>query len=421
MVTRGHEPEAQERAGKRRSRTPALTYDAPVKQIPFPNRSRSPSATAASAAADSISLSGPSLRLRAALAEHDQLLAKIARRRADLDRLTETIRSTMTQVASRVAPLAAEGMRLDREVHAMFEALLGEKHSRRARKRLRGLHQDLQDAGVLSWREVDDASEGDDDPDSDVPFDPPYGSPFGPGGMPADLPHADSAPKQQDRGVLRDLYRRLVEAVHPDTVQDEGDKARRTEVMKDITRAFRDSDFARLVEIERSWAAALGRPDREDEVERRHAVLVENNLRLREQLRGLDRELRELRRSPEAQMVGDPKRRGRGGRPGSSGLEVMVDEVRVGVDTLRELHANVVAFRDGKVTLDRLIESNTPEYDQLDELDGLDEIFGDLPDINTAMGEFVKAMKKEVDARQGHPRRRAAAKQGPAGKRKPSR
>ena len=59
----------------------------------------------------------------------------------------------------------------------------------------------------------------------------------------------DGAIGQSVRGV----FRKLAEALHPDKVQAEEEKRWRTEVMKEITRAYQDGDLARLLELERTW------------------------------------------------------------------------------------------------------------------------------------------------------------------------
>ena len=97
-------------------------------------------------------------------------------------------------------------------------------------------------------------------------------------------------PQEGDRGAIRGLFRRLAEALHPDRVQDEQDKATSTEVMKQIAVAYHAGDFARLVEIERTWAAS-GAPlatDDEGELGRRLATMERANEELRKQLRAIE-------------------------------------------------------------------------------------------------------------------------------------
>ena len=293
-----------------------------------------------SSSAPGLHLSGPSLRLRAAQKAHDQLMAQVARRRGEIDRLEARIRSAVTSMAARMVPIAEEGRRLDREIHGMFEALLQAKRSQRAHKQIRQVYLGLQESETLSPRGDGHAADGG-DPFAEPPFD------FG-GGRPRFTP-AHTAPRQEDRGALRELYRRLVEALHPDQVQDEAAKAHRTEVMKDVNVAFRDSDFARLVEIERAWAADPVAPAGGDDLERRQRALGEANVELRKQLRALDRQLRRLRQSPEAQLAREAKAPGKAGSEG--GIAPLVDEAERALQGLRELHAFVAAFRDGQISL----------------------------------------------------------------------
>src|SRR4051812_43156953 len=68
----------------------------------------------------SLRLSGPSERFRAAQRSHDKLVEQVARRRRDLDRLMAAASATMTAVAGRVGPLAAEWRRIDELIHTLF-------------------------------------------------------------------------------------------------------------------------------------------------------------------------------------------------------------------------------------------------------------------------------------------------------------
>ena len=124
--------------------------------------------------------------------------------------------------------------------------------SRREREQIRGVHRDLQRMGVISTRQSPAGGK------EAAASSPEWGDdPFGGADDAEGLPRPAAAPfRDPDRAVIRGLLRRLAEALHPDKVQDERDKATRTEVMKEITVAYRERDFARLVEIERAWAAS---------------------------------------------------------------------------------------------------------------------------------------------------------------------
>ena len=160
-------------------------------------------------------------------------------------------------------------------------------------------------------------------------------------------------PQEGDRGAIRGLFRRLAEALHPDRVQDEQDKATRTEVMKQIAVAYHAGDFARLVEIERTWATS-GAPlatDDEGELERRLAAMERANEELRKQLRAIDRDLRLRRNSGEGQLARNLKRRRDAGQETS-----VTGEVEQDLQGLRRMLEFVRSFRDGQISLAKFLD-----------------------------------------------------------------
>jgi hypothetical protein len=330
-------------------------------------------------------MSETSMRLRMVVEEHDQLLMLVARRRNELDRVEQEIRAAVTRVAGHMGPLAEEAQRLDEAIHRMLEALASAKQrARRERNQIRRVHRDLQRMGVISPRETaatgnapDFGEFAEDDGrcrchDDQAGF----------------LAPEIVAVNQTEQGALRDLFRRLADALHPDKVQDEQDKAIRTEVMKEITVAYRERDFARLVEIERTWAAApVDDDDRGDEVERRIAVLVKTNLELRKQVRGLERELRRLRNSQPGQLSRDLKRSDRAG----GGVAGVVGPVEEDLQELRRVHDHVQAFQEGKIGLPEFLEGPADPDDEVDE----SVIFGEM------LSEFLTLMHEEVAPRRG--------------------
>ena len=288
-------------------------------------------------------MSEPAERLRWALAEHDKLLERVGKKRKELERVEQEVRAAVSRVAGHMAPLAEEASRLDEAIHARLDALAADKRrSRRERDQIRRVHRDLQKMGALSARES-----------PETVFPPGHDS-DGPcrcheGG--AGFERVASTPRATEPGAIRDLFRRLAEALHPDKVQDEEAKATRTEVMKEITVAYRERDFARLVEIERTWAASVpvAYGDRGDEVERRLAVLAQANDELRKQQREIDRQLRRLRNSEDGRLASALKRHGR--TSGDGGIASVVGPVEEELETLRRVHDFVEAFGAGKITL----------------------------------------------------------------------
>jgi hypothetical protein len=273
--------------------------------------------------------------LRGVVEEHDKLLTVVTHKRKELERVELEIRAAVTRVMGHVEPLQEEAKRLDQAIHQMLEALSASKQRPRPeRTQIRRFYRDVQNMCFISSRQP-------------VP------------GVHAHHEASFIAPdvdavKETERGALRDLVLHLAKALHPDKVQDEQDKASRTELMKEVTVAYRERDFARLVEIERTWAASgpVVETDRGDVVERRTATLVQTNVELRKQARGLERRLRELRHSQDGQLGKELKRRGRGG----DALAEIIGPIEQDLKELRRLHDQVQAFHDGKLSLPELLK-----------------------------------------------------------------
>lgn len=318
----------------------------------------------------------PPEKLAALNFEHARLLKAIATRKRDLARLDDEIQETARRLVQ-VEPIRDETIRADREIHGLFRQLLARRgQARDVRRGLRLVYDLLRDRGVLS------ADSGSDDPDEelqkgdDEDHPHPRGArggrgagadgasshqppPEGAGGFSARRP--SDAPQDQ---TLRGLFRRLAMAVHPDRTTGEAEKARRTEAMKEISRAYAERDLARLLNLERTWMAdgALDASAGEDDLARKLAHLERLNRELRTQLAELARAIKKLRRSPAGQMQlelrraaqqASRRRTGNGGPPDP--IDRLVDEARTALEGLRSLRAFVIRFRDGKLTLEEFL------------------------------------------------------------------
>ena len=310
-----------------------------MKRSPVATRVDPPEGAAA------LRLSGSSERLRAAARDHEDLVKRLARKRELLERLQAEAHGAAREVVTRLAPIVDEARRIDGAIHALFRELLAADRPRRARSRIRQVYVVLQSRGVLSMRFDDLDPGGETDEGGGPDPDPLRGARPGPqASAPAAAP---TAARHDDRGALRDLYRRLVELLHPDRVQDEADKARRTEAMKVVTVAFRERDLGRLLEIERAWAAGPAAPASDDEAERRLAVLDEQNRHLRKQLRAVEKELRAFRRSREGHIARAVDAQGR-----ERVVAEAEGEAAGEVAALSHLRDFVAAFRDGRMSLE---------------------------------------------------------------------
>jgi len=289
----------------------------------------------------------PPVRLAGLRRVQKQLLARIARKKKDIAGFVEQARAIETAIAGDLAPVVAACRKLNDEIVALFDELLAPgRLSRRAQKQVARLYGMLEEDGVIApplraSRAASDEGDGEDEDDFD--FDEPDDDARPPrhaGGVTASRPDAGKGPI----ATIRAVYRRLAHALHPDKVVDEGERARRTEIMKDVTRAYGDGDLARLLDLERAWAAAGEPTEAADDVALRCAAIERTNAELRAQLRGLDRELADLRGSPHGDLV---RHRRAGGNPISE-LAADAQDQRATLEGIRD---HVIAFRDGKLAL----------------------------------------------------------------------
>jgi len=66
--------------------------------------------------------------------------------------------------------------------------------------------------------------------------------------------------RKQDEALtlksMRSIYLSLAKALHPDTIMDPAEKARKEELMKKVTAAYADKDLSTLLKLEMEWVAS---------------------------------------------------------------------------------------------------------------------------------------------------------------------
>lgn len=307
-------------------------------------------------------------RLVALLRANQHLLTKINAKRQNLARLVEKLRIAATTAVGLLEPVYLEMEQMDRQGHALFAELLARKRQTRGAVRAtQDIYMELQRMGLLSFRSPARAGKkpvaesGEKNPnigwDDQLPR-----PPSGEGGVSARRP-GEGAVGQS----VRSLFRKLAEALHPDKVQVEEEKERRTEAMKESTRAYQDGDLARLLELERTWMVGgelSSASEESDELERRLATLERTNEALRAQLDQLTGELKELRRSPQAELWSQAERAAKGS--GVTPVEWMVQDASVQLEHLRELVGFITSFRDGQIDLNEFLRGPSFLHDQED-------------------------------------------------------
>lgn len=308
-------------------------------------------------------------RLGALLKQRERLLAEVKRKQAQLEAVNAEAAAAAQEAAAQMAPIIGRFEALRAEIEAVFHELLAPgRLAARTRKKVAEVHRSLIVQGVIPPPPPDPAATGgaagsefDDGAMFDAAdFDAP---PFS-GGRRQDARVA-SAPQHGQtpgRDSLRSLFKRLALAVHPDRAQHESDRERRTQAMKEATRAYEDGDLARLVELEKAWQNGAQAPASADEDARRCAELEQTLRELNRQSRALTAELRDLRRQVREDM-----------------LDVPVEHVVAGAEgelkDLERIRDFARAFRDGKITLAAFLEGPEPEHDPLVELE---ELLGEM-------------------------------------------
>lgn len=160
---------------------------------------------------------------------------------------------------------------------------------------------------------------------------------------------------------LRDLFRRLAAALHPDREPDDTERVRKTALMQRVNRAYESNDLLELltvqIEIEQIDSGHLAHASDE---RLGHYCAV-----LREQQRALEGELIELQAPFRAALDLAPY--GHGLRP--EALDVLVDrDARNGREALDELRNDMEALRDParRGAMIDGVEIGRTEPDQLD-------------------------------------------------------
>jgi hypothetical protein len=287
-------------------------------------------------------------RLSGLLRQHQQLLKNVAGKRRELEKLRQQIEEQAAKVAARIVPLQDRLLALDREIHALFKTLLAKKRlTREARTQLRFLYRSLIDEEMLS-------------PAGEEPAEGPPLADDGDAGRAAWQSDSagdwqaelGSAPRPAaQRGAhegLRGMFLRLARALHPDRAQGSDDLSARTEAMKALNLAYEHGDLAGILEIERRWSAGIVTASHD--LDSRCRALETFNKGLRRQVATLQAELRELRRSEAGRSARQSRARG------ADTIEQMAREGEALIEHLTVVRDQVTAFREGKLTLEQLVE-----------------------------------------------------------------
>lgn len=285
-------------------------------------------------------------RLTALRRERDRLLAKVATQQQKIAAIADANREVETAIFWKIPALIEQMHALADELRASFTELLQPGRLKYEEQRaVLEVYQALREGGLLDTR--DDARPQSFRKGRHAPSDAETGAESSPprgGGFSAQHAGGDA-----DKGSVREVFRRLALALHPDRTQHADEKLRRTEAMKALTRAYEEGDLARLLAVEQSWLqtaeARAGTDDARDQLASLERVVAD----LSRQLKELTHELRELRRSsPERAFE---RKRGKQRAGASLDIQQLMADAERDLALLTSVRSLVVAFRDGKLDL----------------------------------------------------------------------
>jgi hypothetical protein len=384
---------------------------------PMATSSRRRTSRGRAASGLSVHVASPAERLRVLERERERLVKRIFKKQQDLEKILRSIKDAATALATRMPALLERQRRLCTELSELFSELLAPgRLGRKARKAVLEIRDVLNEAGMLEpmpplW--------GIEEPESYAPGEPEHEEPEQ--GRAASWTEessdgwrppcrgggrsADPAGRKPGGGSAHELFRRLASALHPDRAGEERERHRRTEVMKELNRAYEEGDVARLLYIEARWLANEGIDTAAADGERRLAALERTMAELRDQLRTLDRELREARRADPRRVFGGPFASTRGGD--ASGVESMLTALERSLQQFEQARDFIGAFRDGKLTIGELLQG-PPSFEEQD-------VGADSDDLSSMMDQVLREiLDVETRARRSSAgRRKGAARRGP--------
>jgi len=295
-------------------------------------------------------------RARELLKERARLLRDVQKKQQLLEQIKQRASRVADDAVAKMAPIVARRNALALTLAALFDELAAGRLSARARRQLERLRRSLELQGLLEprvsseqgeeteWNEATDPGAG------PARGDPSPGArrggarrPPAPGARPE---VAGARQVGQERRSLRELFRSLARAIHPDQARHEAERERRTEVMKQVTRAYEEGDLARLVELESAWHSAHALSESADP-EQRCRELSRQNGELLKQLREVTRQLRDAKRELLEAELSHPSAE-------------LVELASLELDDVEGICEMLRRFRDGKISISDLTDGPLP-------------------------------------------------------------
>lgn len=327
-----------------------------------------------------LSTPSPSERLKFLQQKHKKILTQVKRKRTELANFTRQMREVGMEMIQKSTPFYERMQRANEEIHQLFQEILAQRRlGKSARKDIEAVYRMLQTTGKISPRpdmftadeiEVDDEFADEGAPED---FDPEEF--FGEGRRFYERDEAaEQVSKPRPMGDIRKLFLKLAEQFHPDKVSDAETRTYYTEVMKEINVAYRNGDFARLLEIHHQSETRVEISNLDSE-EQNCLQLEKEITALKQQYEQLKAELREVRYTAQGEMVKEYRK---AEKAGENLVDLFTTEVEADIALVEEIRDFVRDFRHKKITLAEFLKGPQSMRisidDELEEL--LYEMFG---------------------------------------------
>ncbi|MDY7012941.1 MAG: J domain-containing protein [Cyanobacteriota bacterium] len=337
-----------------------------------------------------LALSQLHLRLDALDKEHQRLLKQIKKKRTELKNFVEQMRSLATEVFHQGISSLEKMADIDREIHALFDEILTKrKFGQQTRKKIEAIYANLQSSGIVSPQrrarndndELDELFESEEEDDFFSFRDENARQKREQQKREFRDVETPSAPRTEESRKIRQTFLRLAEIFHPDRVTDSETQKHHTEIMKEINKAYKEGDLARLIELEQKHEVGETiDTQNEDEVTRRCKRLEQQNELLKRQYENLKEELRQVKRTPEGEMVSDYRKKT---KQGIDPIAEMLEEVEEQVQVISEVRDFVRDFSQKKLTIKDFLKGPPVLHRIVQDVmeDMFDEIFEDFGGI----------------------------------------
>ncbi|MDJ0552968.1 MAG: J domain-containing protein [Microcoleaceae cyanobacterium MO_207.B10] len=342
----------------------------------MPKKTKSKTATTTPTQENALSFSSANARAEFLQEKHKKLLKQIKSKKTELSNLTEQMQTIAQEMLHVSRPFYEKIQSLDKKIHALFDKILSNKRlGKRQKKEIIGIYKILQITGRISPRiehftksheELIDEEEQSTESDffgREPGFDEDYKQIYEQENISQSRPNRD----------LRKLFLKLADKFHPDKASDDESRVYYTEIMKEINIAYKGGDLARLLEIEKEEnheKVKFFPNDINKECER---LEIEINL-LSQQYEQIKAEVREVRNTPQGNMV---KHYRKAKRSGENLMAELIKDAELELNLIAKLHDFVKAFQQRKITLHEFLRGpNSGDMDNMEDM--VNEMFEDM-------------------------------------------